>query len=370
MTGNRPQTDREDRLIIGVLVAFFAINALEAGWDGQGVSGLDLPIRFVLAIPALMFLMKYPPRHGWLWSGLALGAMASGSWAGWQKLVEENERARGFTHVIQYGDLNMLMGVMCLAGLGWACTRTRARCWMAFLAVGACMGIFGSLMSGSRGGWIGFPIILWVIYRTYRQHIPRRWALTMGVTLLTAMITAYAVPSLGIQHRVNAAFSNVTAFHEQGDTHTSLGARFAMWETAIRLIPQKPLAGYGLHGYEQARDRLIDEGVASPVIGNYSHVHNEYLDAWLKRGIPGLVLLLALYLVPLKLFTKRLAREDLKLRALALAGVLLPINYMDFGLSQVFMAHNSGVMMYSFWLVVLWASVRSRERHLDAAPTA
>ncbi|HSP32123.1 MAG TPA: ligase, partial [Halomonas sp.] len=48
---------------------------------------------------------------------------------------------------------------------------------------------------------------------------------------------------------------------------------------------------------------------------------------------------------------------NLEVRALAVAGVLLPVAYIDFGLTQTLMEHNSGVMVYAFWLVVLWSQL-------------
>lgn len=362
----RPEIDlsRQECAIIMVLLAYFAVGVMEVILDNQSSRGLDRPSRFLFAIPALLFLLAYPPRAAFMWAGLAVGAIASGGWAAWQKLIEGIPRADGFLHVIQYGNLNMLLGILCLAGLGWAYTRPHARIWLALLLLGAGMGIFGSLMSGSRGGWVGFPLVLWVLYQGYGRSLPKRWLGGLAALIIMGGLAVYSIPQLGVQHRVHQAFSDIAGFVEQGDSRSSLGARFEMWGAAIQLIPKKPIFGWGTLGYERARDRLVEEGLAHPVIQRYDHVHNEYLDAWVKRGVVGLVALLALYLVPLRLFTQRIRSEDLHLRAFAVAGVLLPVAYIDFGLSQVFLAHNSGVMMYAFWLAVLWAGLRNRERAL------
>tara|TARA_R110000796_G_scaffold200418_1_gene316430 strand:- start:43 stop:681 length:639 start_codon:yes stop_codon:yes gene_type:complete len=163
---------RQDWLVITALVAYASIGILEVWWDGQGSRGIDKPIRFILAVPAMLLIMAYPPRLSWLWSGLAIGAIAAGSWAGWQKLAEGVVRATGYTHVIQFGNLSMLMGVLCLAGLGWAAVQPHRKTWGALLLVGAVAGILGSLFSGSRGGWVGLPIVLLVLYQGYGRHLP------------------------------------------------------------------------------------------------------------------------------------------------------------------------------------------------------
>lgn len=79
-------------------------------------------------------------------------------------------------------------------------------------------------------------------------------------------------------------------------------------------------------------------------------------------GMIGLGVLLALYLVPMSLFGRELHAPDLQQRSLAIAGVLLSVAYIDFGLSQSFLTHNSGVMMFAFLLAVLWGCFRATGR--------
>ena len=73
------ELNRQDWLVMAALVAYAAIGMLEAWWDGQGTRGIDKPIRFLLAVPAMLLVMAYPPRLSWLWSGLAIGAIGAGT---------------------------------------------------------------------------------------------------------------------------------------------------------------------------------------------------------------------------------------------------------------------------------------------------
>ncbi len=176
--------DRRDLAIMLAMAAYAVVGIAEAWWDGQGWSGVDKPIRFVLAIPAMLLVMVYPPRLSWLWSGLVIGAIGAGSWAGWQKLVVGVDRATGYTYVIQFGNLSMLLGILCLAGLGWAYAQRHRHAWLTFLAIGALFGILGSLFSGSRGGWVGIPFILLVLYRGYGRHLPLRLKVAAAALVL------------------------------------------------------------------------------------------------------------------------------------------------------------------------------------------
>lgn len=353
---------RRDWLVIAAMLGYAAVSMLEVWWDGQSSSGFDKPSRFVLAIPAMLLVMAYPPKLSYLWAGLAIGAIGAGSWAGWQKLVEGEWRAGGYTHVIQFGNLSMLMGILCLAGLGWAWVQPRRMPWLALLLVGALMGILGSLFSGSRGGWIGLPFVLLVLYRGYGRQLPSMLKIGALLAVVIGGLLMYFLPQTGVQLRVHEAFNDVELYISDNNPSTSVGARFEMWKGASQLILEKPFTGWGENGYKQGMQALADKGVVHEIATNYGHAHNEFIDAFAKRGMVGLVVLLALYLVPMRLFARQMTAENLKLRSLAVAGVLLPVAFIDFGLTQVFLTHNSGVMMYAFLLAVLWGSFSVRTK--------
>lgn len=349
---------REDTLVLGVLVAFGLVQIFDLLIHEAGSRHMDKPLRFLLATLVFWVVRKYPPRLGWLWAGLAVGGILTASWAGYQKLFLQAERALGYTHVIQFGNIAMLTGLFCLAGLGWAGAQPQRRVWVPLLVVGAVGGVLGSLFSGSRGGWVGLPLVLLVLYRAYREYFSRRMRILALTVLAVAAGVVYNVPQLGVQERVHAALDDIRLYR-QGDPDTSLGARFEMWRGASQLALSKPLLGWGEANYNSAMRALVEQGKAHEIVTHFGHPHNEFLNAAAKRGLLGVLALLALYLVPLKMFAGGLRSPNLTCRSLATAGTLLPVAYIDFGLSQAFFSHNSGVMIYSVWLVVLWGGYRN-----------
>lgn len=359
----------KDRWIITVLVAYGAVvgglSVIE-----HGFKGFDRPLRFLLAVPVLLLILRFPPRQAWLWSGLAFGAIGAGSWALWQKLLDDIERVGGFLHPIQFGNLSMLMGVLCFAGLGWTVMQRYRAAWMTLLLLGALFGMLGSLMSGSRGGWIGLPVIGYVLYRGYAHQLSTFVKITALGTILVLVTTAYTLPQTGVQHRVQSAMNDIHQYISGDERDTSLGLRFEMWRGASQLIVERPLLGWGELGYRNALISLGKQGEISPVAAQFDHAHNEFIDAFAKRGVVGLVVLLMLYIIPLKMFASGLLHSDLRIRALAVAGTLLPVAYIDFGLSQAFLTHNSGAMFYAFWLAVFWgsysASCRKHHNNINA----
>ncbi|GGB50136.1 hypothetical protein GCM10011502_24210 [Oceanisphaera marina] len=350
----------EDKWLMAVIAGYSLLFLVQLMLDGADSRTYDRPSRFLFAVPVLLFVLAYPPRLSWLWSGLAVGSVLTGSWAIWQKLVLGVDRATGHTYVIQFGNISMLFGLFCLAGLGWAVAQHHARRWVVLLLMGAVFGVLGSLLSGTRGGWIGFPFVFLVLYRAYGNLLAVKLRLGIMAGLLALVALVYVMPQTGVQSRVHQAFTDIDLYISGQSQNTSLGARFEMWQGAAHLIAEKPLIGWGWEGYHVGMQALVDKGEV-PQFAADNHAHNEYLDNFARRGILGLLSLLALYLVPLRLFSKRLIESNLELRALATAGAILPVAFMDFGLSQVFFGHNSGVMVYAFWLVVLWGTLRAYE---------
>ena len=359
-----PPLQHRDYVVIGVMAGYTLVVILMLWANGEATRTFDRPSRLLLAVPALLLVLAYPPRLSALWLGCALGAIGAGSWALWQKLVMDTWRAGGYTHVIQFGNLSMLLGFLCLAGVGWAVMQPHRRAWVAVLALGALMGMLGSFMSGSRGGWIGLPLIILVLYRSYGGQLSARWKVSSILVVLGIAAIVFFIPQTGVQERAFHAIGDVTNYISGHAQDTSLGARFEMWKGAGHLIADKPLLGWGETGYRKGMAQLVEQGIVNPVVLKFGHAHNEFIDAFAKRGLIGLAALLSLYLVPMKLFGQYLRHSDLEVRATAVAGVILSLAYMDFGLSQAFLAHNSGVMMFAFLLAVLWGVHSSQRRAL------
>lgn len=357
----KPLLSAQDLWILATLAVFGLSGLFDAFYHQGSGSNYDKASRFLLAIPAYFALRTYTPRLEWLWSGLAIGAIATCILAAWQVWGLGYHRAEGHTHPIQFGNLSMLSAFFCLAGLGWAAQlsqKAQRQRWFILLIMGALCGLFGSLLSGSRGGWIGVPFVLLALAKAYHSFFSLRLKVTACAIAILAAISLYYTPAFNIQPRVHAALHDIEQY-QQGNSATSLGARFEMWQAALLLVKERPLLGWGKDQMQASMQALADQGLVDPIIGEFNHAHNEILDTLAKRGLIGLLALAALYLIPLRLFSRYISHPNLSTRSLATAGLILPIAYIDFGLSQTFLAHNSGIMVYAFWLLVFWGCMRN-----------
>ena len=354
-----------DLWLIATFAAYFLALTAEVAWFHLKLRELDKPLRFLLAIPIVLLLLRCPPRVTWMWGGVVLSALSAGTFAMYQKLWLGLDRAEGFLYPIQFGDLSMLMGVLCLAGIAWGQEQKYRAGWIFAFALGAAMGVGASLLSGSRGGWIGAPLIFLMLIRNYSNFLSRaQWTgLITGICMCGAAVVA--VPETGIARRIHQIYVDVHDYRH-GENNTSLGARFDLWRMANYMYGHRPIFGYGAYGFVAMRNEIHEKfGYGQGVISqDLQSAHNEILDAAAKRGSIGVLALLGVYLVPLVLFSRFRHSRDMTTRSLALGGAMIPVCFMDFGMSQVLFTHNDAVMVYPYAIAVFWACLRNRQAQL------
>ncbi len=262
-------------------------------------------------------------------------------------------------HAILFGNVSLLTGGLCLTGVAWALGRPRRPLWALCLLVGALGGVMASVLSGTRGGWIALPLLLLLFQRGFIGWLSGRHRAAVWLVIAGLLVGLYALPQTGVQHRVALAVTELTHYLQGESAPTaSVTTRLEMWRGALRLILERPLLGHGSEGYREGMRELVEAGRIAPAVLSHGHAHNDLLEAWVKRGLPALLGLLALYLLPVWMFRSGLAHPDLSHRALAVAGLLLPVAFMDFGLTYSFFAYSVGVAVYASWLVILWTLYR------------
>lgn len=337
----------------------------------------DRPAKYVLGAVCLFFVTAYPPKPRALLAGLVVGSLGAGAIAVWQIYGLHSERAWGHTNAIQYGDLALCLAALLAlyAGAVWAQLGWLVR---VLCVLGVVAGLDASVLSQSRGGWLALllaiPFLLgWLM--AHRRQLFKRVAL--GVVAMVLLLSI--INSSVLVQRWDRMEHEVQVYDQRDDAATSVGQRLEHWRFAWDIARERPWLGWGFSGYMAEKAKRVGAGLYQPSIVEYKFVHNELLDQWVKLGVTGPAVLLLFYLLPLAMFLPLASRmqgyrRDAVLGAHALAlrlcGTCIPVLYIGFGLTQVFLAHNSGIMFYLFMLMLLWAALRSVERQLANLPLA
>ncbi|MGE8318063.1 MAG: O-antigen ligase family protein [Comamonas sp.] len=359
-----------------VLAALFAAMGVlwALSFDGWALAQRsDQFYKYLLALAALGLVQWQAPQVRPLGWGLLAGALGAGAVAvvqcGWLDL----SRANGFTNAIQFAGLAFVLTLGCCFGvmLLW---RSLALWQRALGALCSLAGVVAVLLSDTRGAWIMAPLVLGLGAVLLWRCGLRRQVLA-GLACLVVVVGALGLlRGADIERRYDLAMNEVSQYEQAGHANTSVGQRLAHWKLAWDMGWERPLTGWGMEGYRQEKARRAAAGSVDPFVLNFDHAHNELLDQFAKRGLVGVALMLLFYGVPIAIFwpTRRrmlacdhqpMDRQILFLRVL---GVMLPVSYAGFGLTQVFFAHNSGHLFYVYLLVVLLGALMGREKALHA----
>lgn len=359
----RLQLQRRDYLLMGVMLAYFLIFTANMLYHGDPARELDMPLRVLLAVPVLLLLLAYPPRPEAWWGGVASGAIAGAGVAIWQMIALGEVRPYAATsNAIHYGNVSMLLGLLSISGLGWAREQRHAAAWYLLLIVGCLAGTFGSITSGSRGGWVAIPVFACIFVAHHARQRGKRYLQVALAVIVVLAGVAFAVPNSLVRQRTVAALTEVQKFESTGNVDTSIGQRIEMWRTAVAMSNEHILLGIGRKGYLAEKDALVAAGKMSNTVRDYTNAHNDYLDALVKRGAIGLLALLAFLLVPLCLFARAARHGAPATQHYGLAGVALCTCYLIFGLTTTSLTLNIGIIMLVFPMAILWSLLRKQER--------
>lgn len=340
----------------------------------RGASVLNKPSRYLFALPCLFYALRFPPRHQALLAGIAFGAAAGGLRALYDVQVLGRERpwtdALGSANAIQLGNLCGLLGLMC-----WLQVLIYWRRWdwprRSMVMLCGLLGLTGSLLSQTRGGWLTLALCAPLLLYLLAREMSWRRAGGGALLILGMLLPLGWQMSDTLEQRLNWAIDETRNYQRSNEADNSVGHRLAHWQLAWDMGRDKPLTGWGEAGYAAEKARRVAAGNAPPAVLGYGHAHNEVLDQFAKRGLIGVGGLLVLYGVPLALFwPRRKAHEhpdpaQLDRLCLRLIGILIPLAFMGFGLTQVFFAHYNGVVIYMALVILVLAALKGLAPHTE-----
>ena len=234
------------------------------------------------------------------------------------------------------------------------------------------LGVF--LLTQSRGGYVGLAISILVVLWL---GLPARWkAVFLAILIVGTILAGVLIWQAGSDSLSSLLFGSSTPDNPALSAN-SLEGRLEIWSRAIYGIQDFPFTGMGMNTFRKIVHILYPLFLISPEV-DLGHAHNEFLQAALDLGIPGLMAFLALYFASGAMLAN-LMRSILKNRGpalipnwsylrmfslvLGLGGGLLA--HMLYGLTDaVALGSKPGVM---FWMILgLITSLHTRLRSLTS----
>ncbi|MBB4656878.1 O-antigen ligase family protein [Xanthomonas arboricola] len=325
--------------------AVIAMSLLSIVLFEHGLRDVDNRSRFLVLPWAAVWAYALRPRQVWLWRGALAGVFAAMLIAMLQ-VMNGADRAEGWTNAIVFADIALMLLVVAVF-----CRPPGKVRWLVGAAIATVVVI---VLSGSRGVWLSLLVTLGVLIWGAPWQSARMRLLTFVGSAVLAVGVVLSVPALTQQMRLGELQSDLQRY-EVGDSDSSAGARIERLHVAWDTLRAHPLTGIGVGRFDDAmRELPVCAGDTWLLRCHLGHAHNDLAEWGATQGVPGLLLLFAVYGVPLWVFVRLHRRSGQRqFRGPAAAGVMIVVSYALCGLTQSMFAHQVSASFYTAMVGVL-----------------
>ncbi len=335
------KTHRILQLLLVTLGFYIAVDA----YQGYGSS-------VIRAFSVLVVILAFTPSHVWrnqqahLPSWVFIGALTCFAFTFYQ------------AHVLQLGrwwEINPIpyTTVACAFALFSFMTlilnphpRTKVIALVSFILS------FNALILGeARGVLLAFCVALcaFFIIAKLSNHVRiGRYVLILGV----AMVTLFYINKQTIENRIERTHKEAAMITE-GNRNSSIGLRLQMWKSGAEMFKNAPILGYGDSHIAQ-KEMQYKEGLITKHVIRYTHYHNQFIEALVKTGMIGFLVVLALFLLP---FVYHYQFNNLA----TLAASILSVAHMTASLTDVPMSHPQTIIVYFMFLIILLSDLKAEK---------
>lgn len=330
------------KVLSWLMLAVLVMAIVSVALFEQGLRDVDNRSRFLVIPWIALWVCALRPDMRWLWRGALAGLVGTFVLSALQ-VFQGAPRAELFTNAIVLADIVMMLMVLlvfCRPSRRWS-----------LVIVGMAAGCGTIILTGSRGVFAALLALLVVLALSLRWRTgAARLSVLAGMLAIGATLLL-SVPELRHQVRLSELHSDVQRM-EQGDSDSSAGARVERLQVAWETFLDHPLTGVGIGHFDRAMKRVpACRENPQEIRCHLRHAHNDLAEWSATQGLPGMLLLLAVYGVPLWVFLRLHRRSGhATFRGPAAAGVMVVASYILCGLTQSMFAHQ---MTASFYVTIV-----------------
>lgn len=324
----------------------------------------DAASRFLLALPIFMLLQRVRfSVVAMVQYGFPLAAMAG---CVMLEPIAQGRYGIATLDLIHFGDFELMLGVLSVLSINW--TGTEGLLLRVFKTIGFVAGIYASIASGSRGGWVALPIFLVIyIYFKFGKISVKAMMAVLSILIMTGL-SAYSF-NQEVHHRFDEVTGDLAAF-DQGNPDTPVGIRLQLFKVAVEVVSDNPVFGVGPEGFAREMAPMLKAGKITPLAADLGkgEVHNELLSKAAGLGLFGLLAMLMIYLVPLRLFFRAMKSVSIPVRQSGMLGMVFVSGFMVFGLTVEILNLTMAAAFYALTVAVLLAACLNYQHGEFASP--
>ena len=292
-------------MLVSPILAILISQAFRQDWI---VRDYDGPARFLLALPIFYVCWKkdFSIEKYWQYAIpatliITLVCLPLLPKTGWGN--EPTRVATFFVDPLTFGRICLTLGLLSLFTIN-LCEKDK---WfsIAFKLIGAAIGFYLSIKSGSRTGWLAMPFVFFLFLWSYGPKNKILSTITALVISVAAVGATYQYSSI-VKDRITQAVDEVRTYklHEMNPDN-SVGMRISFARMGWYYFNLQPMAGWGEKGFEKHLDDTEISQYASKFTRDFAYgalFHNEFTTNAVKSGIWGIISTALLFFVPLALF--------------------------------------------------------------------
>ncbi|QRN41354.1 MAG: hypothetical protein GKC53_04295 [Neisseriaceae bacterium] len=339
----------KDHLIILYTFSTYTITAsVLALIHGESFSSIKFELIPLILLPAFLFFchtLNYTKSLNYIFP---IATIIIGIYALYDKYVQGTERALETQQpVIPAAGIVITLSLFCLTLFFDAYKRNKI--YSLFTLMTFLLGVTASVLTGSRGAWLCFPIVFIVLFIHYLAHIPKLITTLFLPIILIIFMSFLFLYDTGISVRLDQIRTDLIWYFQDSNPNSSIGLRFEFWKSAIDGFLQKPLLGWGNANYIFVKELQAKNGLIIPEAVPFVHAHNQFLDVLVKKGIFLFLATLSILFVPLHMFYKYRQHNE----TISILGYILIFNIFTFCLSDSFLRLPLGMIFYMMTVYML-----------------
>jgi O-antigen ligase len=329
------------------LLAILNSQLLNNSWEWRYY---DSPSRFLFAVPLIMYIWQSKIKLESLFeltfpltlivTFIALPFLPKLGWG-----ADPSRLATYFVDPLTFGRISLTFGLVSLAFINF---KNKSLISNLVLLIGFILGLYLSVKSGSRTGWLAAPIVfifLFVMHAPFKNKFASICiALLIGVA---GTFTIYKTSST-VNQRVNLAIHEVSSYQlNQLNPDNSVGMRISFFRMGLFFFSERPLSGWGDESFKEKLNATEISFFSSSFTREFAlnaGFHNEFITNMVRSGVLGLLSSLLLIATPLIIFWRLLIFN----RPLAIAGVTYVICELISGLSTEVFNLKFTAALYTF----------------------
>lgn len=328
-------------------------------------SQLDSPFRFIAAATILFFVVNTKTntvKFLQFFIPLSLFITIIQQYLMPQPMLWGPERmATYFADPLVFGYTSLTLGLMCLVSIN--ILNNDSNLLLIIKITGALIGIYLSIQSESRSGWLAAPIIisLWLHQMRLKENIFYYIKIIFSI-FIVILITYFFVSK--INNRINLTIDELINYSWDGIAPaTSIGFRITFLRMAWDIFIENPWMGVGETSLKlfSIPEKIYSYASAEAIeTALKSGFHNEIITNMIRFGLLGFISSISLFLIPFVIFFSRINSTNKVTQANSLIGITFVTSIFISSLSTEVFDLKYTASFYALMVTMLCGSAITR----------